>query len=184
MAKIFERRKMITKITTLGLIVLFCAGLLSSNYAQPAKVEGHSCPDCPSKEGMKEKPEMMKGPGMMMVEPEMSMEMEKVMHEFRMKLHKEIAPLRTEIEIKAMELEALWMEDKLDVEKIVKKSQEIHKIQGQIQEKEIRHQFEIYKSLKPEQQKMFRNRHRMGMGPKGPFGPRMCHMSSMGGCCE
>lgn len=175
---------MITKITTLGLIVLFCSGLLSLSNAQPARVEGHSCPDCPSKQGIKGKPEMMKGSGMMMGEPEMSMEMEQEMHKFRMKLHKEIAPLKTEIEIKEMELEALWMEEKLDVEKIVKKSQEIHKIQGQIQEKKIRHQLEIYKTLKPEQQKMFRYRHRMGMGPKGPFGPRMCHMSRMGGCCE
>lgn len=175
---------MFTKITTLGLIVLFCSGLLSLNNAQPAKMEGHSCPNCPSKEGMKGKMEMMKGSGKMMNEPEMSMEMEKEMHKFRMKLHKEIAPLRTEIEIKEMELEALWMEDKLDVEKIVKKSQEIHKIQGQIQEKKIRHQFDIYKTLQPEQQKMFRYRHQMGMGPKGPFGPMMCHMGNMSGCCE
>jgi len=176
---------MITKITTLGLIVLCGLGFLSLSNAQPAKVEGHSCPNCPANEEMKGKLEMMKGSGMMMVEPEMSLEMEKEMHKFRMKLHKEITPLRTEIEIKEMELQALWMEEKLDVEKIVKKSQEIHKIQGQIQEKEIRHQFDIYKTLKPEQQKMFRNRHRMGMGPKGRFGPRMCPMGSMGGgCCQ
>jgi Spy/CpxP family protein refolding chaperone len=172
-------------IATLSLIITLSLGLLgfSQVYAQN-KGEELSCPNCPNQMGMMEKPGMMmEQSGMMANKPEMTPEQGKEIHKLRMKLHQEIAPLRIDIETKEMELQELWMDDKPDVEKIVKKIMEIHKLQGQIQEKEIRHEFEIYKTLKPEQQKMFRQNHRMGMGPKAGFGPRMCRMG-MGGCCQ
>lgn len=181
---------MISRITTLSLLLILCLSFVNLSSAQPVKTEEHSCPNCPEKKAMMENPGMMVGSemmmekqGMMMGKPEFSPEQEKEIHKLKMKLHKEIAPLRTDFETKEMELQELWMDEKLDIEKIVKKVNEINKIQWQIQEKEIRHQFEIFKILKPEQQKMFRNRHRMGMGPKGRFEPRMCPMG-MGGCCQ
>ncbi|MDH5684845.1 MAG: hypothetical protein OEZ20_10300 [candidate division WOR-3 bacterium] len=167
---------MITRIATLGLVILLGLGFLGLR-AQPVEVKEHFCPNCPEKKEMTEKHQMMREPGMMMIEPETSLEM----HKLKIKLHKEIAPLRNELEIKELELQALWMEEKLDVEKIIKKSQEIHKIQGQIKEKEIRHQFEIYQTLKPEQQKMFRHRHRMGFGMNWGCERRM---EGFGGCCN
>ena len=174
-------------IAALSILAILGIGLLGFNtiFAQE-----HSCPNCPAKKVMKEDPGMMGGPGMMkgnpgmMETPEFSPEQAKEMHKMRMKLHKEIAPLRTDLETKEMELQELWMDEKPDVEKIVKKVSEINKIHGQIQEKEIRHQFEIYKTLKPEQQKMFRKRHQMRMDQKGRFGPMMCPMGGMGGCCQ
>lgn len=170
-------------IATLSLITILILGLLGLGqvYAQN-KGDESSCPTCPNQMGMMEKPGVsMEQSNMMKNKPEMTPEQEKEMHKMRMKLHKEIAPLRTDLETKEMELQELWMDEKPDVEKIVKKVSEINKIQWQIQEKEIRHQFEIFKTLKPEQQKMFRNRHRMGMGPKGRPGPMMC---PMGSCCQ
>jgi len=170
-------------IAPLSILTILGIGLLGLNTAfAQVKSEQHSCPNCPEKKMMMENPGMTGGPGMMTEKPEFSPEQEKEMHKMRMKLHKEIAPLRTDLETKEMELQELWMDEKPDVDKIVKKVSEINKIQWQIQEKEIRHQFEIFKTLKPEQQKMFRNRHRMGMGPKGRFGPRKCPMGSMGSC--
>ena len=186
-------------IATLSILTILGVGLLGLNTAfAQAKGEGHSCPNCPGKKVMMEDPGMMGGPGGMMEkpgmmgQPEFSPEQAKEMHKMRMKLHKEIAPLRTDLETKEMELQELWMDEKPDVEKIVKKVSEINKIQWQIQEKGIRHQFEIYKTLKPEQQKMFRSRHQMGMGPKGGCGammnqmmcPMMNRMGGMGGCCQ
>jgi len=174
-------------IATLSFLVVLGLTLSSTIYAQ-GNNEQHSCPNCPERKAIMEDPGMMGGPGMMTEKPGMMMgkmefspEQEKEMHKMRMKLHKEIAPLRIDLEAKEMELQELWMDEKPDVEKIVKKVSEINKIQWQIQEKEIRHQFEIFKTLKPEQQKMFRNRHRMGMGPKGRPGPMMC---PMGSCCQ
>ena len=191
-------------IATLSCLTVLGLALSSTVYAQ-ANNEQHPCPNCPEKKATMENPGMMGGPGMMMEKPGMmgqpgmmmdtiglSPEQQKGMLKMQMQLHKDIAPLKIDLETKQMELQELWMDEKPDVEKIVKKVSEINKIKWQIQEKEIRHQFEIFKTLNPEQQKMFLRRHRMGMGQGGRFGtmmnqmmcPMMNQMGSMGGCCQ
>lgn len=188
-------------IATLGVSVILILGLfgLGQVYAQN-KGEGATCPNCQENKAMMEDPGMMGGPGMMMGRPGMmmdstglSMEQQKGMLEMRMKLHKDIAPLKTDLETKEMELQELWMDEKPDVEKIVKKVSDINKIKWQIQEKEIRNQFEMFKMLKPAQQMMFRRRHMMGMGQGGTMMspmmnqmmcPMMNQMGGMGGCCQ
>jgi Spy/CpxP family protein refolding chaperone len=177
-------------IAALSILALLGVGLSSLNTAfAQAQCEQQSCPTCPEKKAEMQNPGMMGGPGMpaekpgmMMEKMEFTSEQQKTMHKMKMKLHKEIAPLRTDLETKEMELQELWMAETPDLEQIVKKVSEINKIQWQIQEKQIRHQFDIYKILKPEQQKMFRARHMMGMGPKGQMGPMRCPMGGMGGC--
>jgi Spy/CpxP family protein refolding chaperone len=184
-------------IATLGLTIILILGLfgLGQVYAQN-KEEGIPCPNCPGNQ-MMEDPPMMGGPGMMMDSMGLTMEQQKSMLEKRMQLHKDIAPLKTDLETKEMELQAMWFDEKPDVEKIVKKLSDINKVKWQIQEKEIRNQFEIYKMLKPAQQMMFRRRHMMGMGQGGmmmspmmnqPMSPMMCpmmnQMGGMGGCCQ
>ncbi|MEO0113870.1 MAG: periplasmic heavy metal sensor [candidate division WOR-3 bacterium] len=112
---------------------------------------------CPHHQKMVEKKEAVK--------LEFTLEQERELHKLKLNFHKESAPLRTEIETKEMELRELWLEEKPDVEKIIKKAQEIHKLQGQLQEKEIRHRFAILKILTPEQRKVFQFRQRCQCGP-------------------
>uniref|UniRef100_A0A7C6A950 Periplasmic heavy metal sensor n=1 Tax=candidate division WOR-3 bacterium TaxID=2052148 RepID=A0A7C6A950_UNCW3 len=154
-----------TTITALSLMTILSLGLFGLNkvYSQPVS-EPVPCPHHQKMEAKKEIETMQSVHQVRGDEFEISPEQERSMHQLKIKLHKEIAPLRTELEIKEMELEGLWLEDKPDVEKIVKKVQEIHKIRGLIQEKEIRHRFEIYKTLKPEQQKIFRTHRGIGFG--------------------
>jgi Spy/CpxP family protein refolding chaperone len=186
-------------IATISCLIVLGLALSGTVYAQ-ANNEQQSCPNCPEKKATMENPGMIGGPGMMMGQPGMMMdtmglspEQQKGMLKMQMQLHKEIAPLKIDLETKEMELQELWMDEKPDVEKIVKKVSDINKIKGQIQEKEIRHQFEIFKTLKPAQQKMFRYRHGMGMGQGGKMmspmmNQMMCPMMNpaggMGGCCQ
>lgn len=95
---------------------------------------------------------------------------------------KDIAGIRTDIEIKQLELARLWRADKLDGGKIVAKVKELGELRSKLQVAKVNHHLAIYKLLTPEQQKEFRPP-MMGMG-RGMGGGRGMgrRMGMMGGC--
>ena len=64
---------------------------------------------------------------------------------------KGILPLRTQLFTNRAEMRLLWMETDPDSEKIKAKQKEIHKLQGQLQEKNMDFRFAVSDILTPEQ---------------------------------
>jgi Spy/CpxP family protein refolding chaperone len=77
---------------------------------------------------------------------------------------KEVAGIRTDIEIKQLELARLWRADKLDGGKIVAKVKELGELRSKMQVTQVNQHLAVYKLLTPEQQKSFRPPMMGGMG--------------------
>jgi Spy/CpxP family protein refolding chaperone len=110
--------------------------------------------------------------------PELTIEQEKQIADLKMKLIKETEPIKTELKIKQMELQALWKEDNPDAKKILAKTKEISALRASLQEKMINHKLAILKILTPEQRKMMKGK--MGMRCMGCYDGDGCGMGS--GC--
>ncbi|MBM3322347.1 periplasmic heavy metal sensor [candidate division WOR-3 bacterium] len=105
--------------------------------------------------------------------PEMTAEQLDKMDGLRMSHLKETAPLRTDLDIKKMELAALWRAEKLDAKKVVAKVKEIGDLRLKLQLAEVNHQLGIYDLLTPEQRKAWRPPMMGGRGMKRGMGRRM-----------
>jgi Spy/CpxP family protein refolding chaperone len=97
---------------------------------------------------------------------------------------KEMLPLRTDLQVKEIELGALWRADEPDAKKIIAKVKEIGAIREKMEIARINHQFDVRKLMTPEQRKAMKG---MGMGPgmmgKGMGrGMRGMMRGQMGGC--
>jgi len=95
--------------------------------------------------------------------PELTAEQQQKMDALRTAHLKEMLPLRTELEVKQIELDALWRADEPEAKKIVAKVKEIGDLRQKMEIARINHQFEARKVLTPEQRKLMG---RMGMGPR------------------
>jgi len=101
---------------------------------------------------------MMQGPAM----PDMTPEQLEKMDALRTALVKEMLPLRTDLRVKNIELDALWRADEPDAKKIIAKVKEIGNIREKIEVARINHQFDMRKLMTPEQRKAMK---KMGMRP-------------------
>ena len=100
----------------------------------------------------------MQGPAL----PDMTPAQLEKMDALRTALLKEMAPLRTDLQLKEIELGALWRADEPDAKKIVAKVKEIGDIREKMEIAQINHRFEMRKLMTPEQRKAMG---KMGMGP-------------------
>jgi Spy/CpxP family protein refolding chaperone len=117
----------------------------------------------------------------MMAIPNLTAEQQNQIDDLRAGHIKDVAGIRTDIEIKQLELARLWRADKLDGGKIVAKVKELGELRSKMQVTQVNHHLAIYKLLTPEQQKSFRPP-MMGMcgGMRGKGMGR--GMGKMGGC--
>lgn len=125
--------------------------------------------------------------------PDLTDEQRQTISELRMAHLKKVRPMETEVELKQMELGALWRADELDGKAIIAKVKEIAELRTKIQIARVQHRIDAYNQLTPEQRaKAGRFRGMKGMrrcgrgrlrGPRpmgmpGPQGPR-----PESGCC-
>jgi Spy/CpxP family protein refolding chaperone len=122
----------------------------------------------------------MQGPAM----PDMTPEQQEKIDALRVAQVKQMAPMRADLRVKEIELDALWRAEEPDAKKIIAKVKEIGDIKEKIEVARINHQFEVRKLLTPEQRKAMRS---MGMRP-GMMGRGMRRgmrgmmRGQMGGC--
>jgi Spy/CpxP family protein refolding chaperone len=100
---------------------------------------------------------MMAGPMM----PDMTPEQLEKMDALRTALVKEMLPLRTDLGVKNIELDALWRADEPDAKKIIAKVREIGALREKMEITRINHRFGMRKLMTPEQRKAMK---KMGMG--------------------
>jgi len=150
-------------LTTLMMVVLVAGFAL----AQPGPAT--AAPTPPSnlipmsgRQGMQG---MMPGPAM----PDMTPEQLEKVDALRTAHVKEMIPLRADLEVKEIELDALWRADEPDAKKIVAKVTEIGNLRQKMEIGRINHQFDMRKLMTPEQRKAMK---KMGMG-RGMMGRGM-----------
>jgi len=115
--------------------------------------------------GMQGMPGMMPGPAM----PQMTAEQLEKMDALRTAHVKEMVPLRADLKVKEIELDALWRADEPDAKKIIAKVKEIGDLREKMEVAGINHRFEMRKLMTPEQRKAMKG---MGMG-RGMMGRGM-----------
>jgi Spy/CpxP family protein refolding chaperone len=142
----------VKKTTSWIVTVVVIAGLslTSLAWAQPGKGGCEGCDDHQGKGGMM---------GLGLTE-----EQHKQFDEMKIKHLKEVMPLKTDLQIKQMELGALWRADELDSKKIIAKVKEISGVREKLQIANVEHRLNMYKVLTPEQRKQAR---RFVMGRRG-----------------
>jgi Spy/CpxP family protein refolding chaperone len=155
---------------TVGSILVLVAGFA---LAQP----GPGVPAMP-RMPMMDKPETI---GMMANIPDLTPEQMDKCDAMRVAHMKTVMPIRTEIQVAEIELDALWRADKLDAKKIVAKVKEIGDLQQKIELAMVNRRIEMHNLLTPEQRKAMR---KMGMG-RGMRGMMRGQMDGcpMGGEC-
>jgi len=140
--------------------------------------------------GMQGMQGMMHGAAM----PDMTPEQLEKMDALRTAHVKEMVPLRADLKVKEIELDALWRADEPDAKKIIAKVREIGDIREKLEIAGINHRFEMRKLMTPEQRKTMKG---MGMGPgmmgrgmgrgmrgmmRGKMGGQGCGMQGGGQC--
>ncbi|MEO0085257.1 MAG: periplasmic heavy metal sensor [candidate division WOR-3 bacterium] len=160
------------KMTAMALALVL--GVLTAGWAvaQPATM------DAPAPVP-RERPEHMMGRvGPMM--PQLSEEQQQQMDNLRLAHLKEVLPLETDLEIKQMELGALWRAEKLDAAKVVAKVKEINELRNRLELARVNHVIARYNVLTPEQRKQAQPFFGMGEG-RGRMRRAMGRMRGMGG---
>jgi Spy/CpxP family protein refolding chaperone len=143
-------------------------------------------PDQPAMSGMM---------GMMANIPDLTPEQMDKFDAMRVAHMKTVMPIRTDIQVAEIELDALWRAEKLDAKKIVAKVNEIGGLKQKLELAMVNHRIEMHNSLTPDQQKAMRKMHMgggrgmmrgkgrgmgrgmkgMGQGgPMGEMGPQNC----------
>ncbi len=118
----------------------------------------------------------MQGPAI----PDMTPEQMEKMDALRTALVKEVLPLRADLKVKEIELDALWRADEPDAKKIIAKVKEIGALRQKMEITRINHRFGMRKLMTPEQRKAMKKmgmgrglrgkkRGKMGGGPQGPM---------------
>jgi Spy/CpxP family protein refolding chaperone len=150
-----------------ALMIAVVAGGLA--LAQPGPATAVPAPaakaQAPMACGMQGMQGMMPGAAM----PDMTPEQLEKIDALRAAHLKEMSPLRTDLQIKELELGALWRADEPDAKKIVAKVKEIGDIREKMEIARINHQFDMRKLMTPEQRKAMKG---MGMG-RGMMGKGM-----------
>jgi Spy/CpxP family protein refolding chaperone len=137
------------------LTMLVLVGGLSFAQTAPAAAAKTQAPTSPGMRGMKG---MMSGSAI----PDMTPEQMEKMDVLRTALVKEMLPLRTDLRVKEIELDALWRADEPDAKKIIAKVKQIGDIREKMEITRINHRFEMRKLMTPEQRKAMK---KMGMHP-------------------
>jgi len=163
------------------MVVVLAAGFA---LAQPGPAGSVPVPStkaqAPMACGMQGMQGMMPGPAM----PDMTPEQLEKIDVLRAAHLKEMSPLRTDLQLKEIELEALWRADEPDAKKIIAKVKEIGGVREKMEIARINHQFDMRKLMTPEQRKAMKG---MGMG-RGMMGKGMGRgmrgmmRGQMGGC--
>lgn len=163
------------------MVVVLAAGFA---LAQPGPAGAVPVPStkaqAPMACGMQGMQGMMPGPAM----PDMTPEQLEKIDILRAAHLKEMSPLRTDLQLKEIELEALWRADEPDAKKIIAKVKEIGGVREKMEIARINHQFDMRKLMTPEQRKAMKG---MGMG-RGMMGKgigrgmRGMKCGPMGGC--
>jgi len=172
--------------TLAALMILTLVGGIA--IAQPAPTAAAPAPaaktQAPVHSGMQGMKGMMHGPAI----PDMTPEQMEKMDALRTALVKEMLPLRTDLRVKEIELDALWRADEPDAKKIIAKVKEIGDIREKIEITRINHRFEMRKLMTPEQRKamkkmgMHRGMMRGKMGRGMGRGMRRMMRGQMDGC--
>jgi Spy/CpxP family protein refolding chaperone len=155
---------------TLLLTAVLGIALAGWTYAQSAP----ACPECPMQPGMTAGPA---APGGL----DLTTDQLDKMDQLRIGHVKEVKPLEADLEVKEMELQALWRADKLDSKRIIAKVKEIAGVRTQLELSRVNQQLGVYNLLTPEQrQKAGRFLGRM-MGGMGRGQGRMMGRGKMRG---
>jgi Spy/CpxP family protein refolding chaperone len=177
-----------TALAVIGVVAI--AGLI---WAQPPPKPAAGCPMGGAGMPMMDKPDQQAMPGMMgmMADiPDMTPEQMDKFDVMRVAHMKTVMPIRTDIQVAEIELDALWRAEKLDAKKIVAKVNEIGGLRQKLELAMVNHRIETHNSLTPDQQKAMRKMQMgrgrgmmrgMGRGMKGGMkgaGPQ----GSMGQC--
>lgn len=149
-------------ITTLAVILV--AGLAA---AQPK----HNCPGCPSAEPRPPAPAPMIEPAPDNELPELTPEQQDRMDVAKQNHLRTILPIETDLQIKELELAALWRAEKFDARKITAKVREITELRGRLELERVNHLLAIREILTPEQRKGFMPM-LFGRGRRGPLPDR------------
>lgn len=153
-----------TRVLTALIAVTAAAGFA---FAQPM-------PGCPMAAAGAPTPAMAPGadmgmPGMPMpgmpAMPDLTNEQQDKMDVARQNHIRAMLPIQTDIQIKEMELDALWRADNLDGKKIVAKVREIGTLRSQAELERVNNMLAMYEILTPDQRKSFRPG--MGGGQRG-----------------
>jgi Spy/CpxP family protein refolding chaperone len=139
--------------------------------------------------GMQGMQGMMQGPampGMMGMMAGMTPEQMEKCDALRTAHMKTVMPIRTDIQVAEIELDALWRAEKLDAKKIVAKVNEIGGLRQKLELAMVNQRIDMYNLMTPDQRKAMRKMH-MGMG-RGMMGKGMGRgmrgmmHGQMGGC--
>jgi Spy/CpxP family protein refolding chaperone len=143
-----------TALTAIAVVAL--AGLM---WAQPPPKPAAGMP-------MMDKPDQPAMPGMMGMManiPDLTSEQMDKFDAMRVAHMKTVMPIRTDIQVAEIELDALWRAEKLDAKKIVAKVNEIGGLRQKLELAMVNHRIEMHNALTPDQQKAMRKM-QMGRG--------------------
>ncbi len=146
-------------LSALMMVVLVAGFALAQPAATGPTPPANLVPMC-GMQGMHGMQGMKPGPAM----PDMTPEQLEKMDALRTAHLKEMSPLRTDLQVKEIELDALWRADEPDAKKIIAKVKEIGDIREKMEVARINHQFDMRKLMTPEQRKAVRKMGMMGRG--------------------
>lgn len=129
---------------------------------------------------------MGRGSGMGLRGVELTAEQRQKLDEIRVNLAKEIEPLRAEVKVKQVELEALWRAEKPDAKKVIAKVREISGVREKLAVVRANFRLAMHNLLTPEQRAKLAARGE-GHGPKPGRrgeGPRMRGKDGCRGECD
>jgi len=139
------------------MVLVLAAGFA---LAQPAPATSAPAPATQMQAGMPRGGQGMKhGPAM----PDMTPEQLEKVDAMRVAHMKTVMPIRTDIQVAEIELDALWRAEKLDAKKIVAKVNEIGGLRQKLELAMVNHRIDMYNLMTPDQQKAMRKMH-MGGG--------------------
>jgi len=160
------KSKMLAALVVVALAAGFALAQPAPTTAAPTPATKTQAPMPCAMPGMQG---MMPGPAM----PDMTPEQLEKVDALRTAHLKEMLPLRTDLQVKEIELDALWRADEPDVKKIVAKVKEIGDLRQKMEVARINHQFDIRKLMTPEQRKAMKKQgpgmmgRGMGRGMRG-----------------
>jgi Spy/CpxP family protein refolding chaperone len=146
-----------TALTAIAVVAL--AGLM---WAQPGPGAAGGGPMGGAGMPMMERPDEPAMPGkmgMMADIPDMTPEQMDKMDAMRVAQMKTVLPIRTDIQVAEIELDALWRADKLDAKKIIAKVSEIGNLRQKLELAMVNHRIDMYNLMTPDQQKAMRKMH-------------------------
>jgi Spy/CpxP family protein refolding chaperone len=94
--------------------------------------------------------------------PDMTPEQMEKCDAMRVAQMKTVLPIRTDIQVAEIELDALWRADNIDAKKIIAKVNEIGGLRQKLELAMVNHRIDMYNLMTPDQRKAMK---KMGMGP-------------------